>query len=65
MRVDDEDPELLRYLAALMLTPGSTVRMLERAPYGGPITVEVDDGSRQIGPALAERVLVRPKRGRR
>jgi len=65
MRVEDEDPELLRYLAALTLTPGNTVRMLERAPFGGPITVEVDQRSQQIGPALAERVLVRPRRSRR
>jgi DtxR family Mn-dependent transcriptional regulator len=62
MRVEDEDPELLRYLAALTLTPGNTVRMLDRAPFGGPITVQVDQRSQQIGPALAERVLVRPRR---
>jgi DtxR family transcriptional regulator, Mn-dependent transcriptional regulator len=65
MQVEDEDPELLRYLAELAIMPGSTVRMLERAPFGGPITVQIDKRSRQIGPALAERVLVRPRRPRR
>ncbi|HTR79152.1 MAG TPA: metal-dependent transcriptional regulator [Gemmatimonadaceae bacterium] len=64
MRVEDEDPELLRYLAELTLMPGITVRMVERAPFGGPITVEIDHRDRQIGPALAERVLVRPRRTR-
>jgi len=61
MRVEDEDPELLRYLAELTIMPGSVVRMIERAPFGGPITLEVDNRSRQIGPALAERILVRPR----
>jgi DtxR family Mn-dependent transcriptional regulator len=62
MRVADEDPTLLRYLADLALRPGITVRVLERAPFGGPITLEIEDRSRLIGPALAERVLVRPRR---
>ena len=59
MRVADEDPMLLRYLADLALTPGCTVRVVERAPYGGPITIEVNRRRKLIGPALAERVLVR------
>lgn len=63
MRVADEDPQLLRYLADLDLKPGSTVLVVDRAPFGGPITLEVDDRARMIGPALAERVLVRPRRG--
>ena len=64
MQVEDEDPELLRYLAELTIVPGSTVRIVERAPFGGPITVQIDKRSRQIGPALAERILVRPRRPR-
>lgn len=62
MRVADEDPTLLRYLAELELRPGSLVRMVDQAPYGGPITLEIDGASRVIGPALAERVLVRELR---
>jgi DtxR family Mn-dependent transcriptional regulator len=64
MQVEDEDPELLRYLTELAITPGSMVRILDRAPFGGPITVQIDKRSRQIGPALAKRVLVRPRRTR-
>ncbi len=63
MQVSDDDPELLRYLANLAIRPGSTVRVAERAPFGGPITLEVGDLRRAVGPALAERVLVRPRRG--
>ena len=62
LRVADEDPMLLRYLSDLALTPGCTVRVVERAPYGGPITIEVNRRRKLIGPALAERVLVRADR---
>ena len=61
MRVADEDPQLLRYLADLALTPGCTVRIVDRAPFDGPITIEVDQQRRLIGPALAGRVLARPR----
>jgi DtxR family Mn-dependent transcriptional regulator len=60
MQVSDDDPSLLRYLADLAITPGSTVRVVERAPFGGPITLRVGEVTRAVGPALAERVLVRP-----
>jgi DtxR family Mn-dependent transcriptional regulator len=63
MQVSDDDPELLRYLADLAIKPGSTVRVAERAPFGGPITLEVGELKRVVGPALAERVLVRRRRG--
>jgi DtxR family Mn-dependent transcriptional regulator len=59
MQVSDDDPSLLRYLADLAITPGRTVVVVERAPFGGPITLRVGDATRAVGPALAERVLVR------
>jgi len=60
MRVADEDPELLRHLADLTLTPGCTVSVVEHAPFGGPIKLQTSGRAVVIGPALAERVLVRP-----
>jgi len=60
MQVSDDDPSLLRYLADLAITPGSTVSVVERAPFGGPITLRIGGTTRAVGPALAERVLVRP-----
>ncbi|MGA2381948.1 MAG: metal-dependent transcriptional regulator [Gemmatimonadales bacterium] len=60
MQVSDDDPSLLRYLADLAITPGCTVYVVERAPFGGPITLRVGEVTRAVGPALAERVLVRP-----
>jgi DtxR family transcriptional regulator, Mn-dependent transcriptional regulator len=62
MHVADEDPALLRYLADLTITPGCAVRVVERTPFGGPITLQLGRRTRVVGPALAERVLVRPRR---
>lgn len=63
MRVADKDPSLLRYLAEVDLRPGSVVRILERAPFEGPITLELGTRAQAIGPALAERLLVRRRDG--
>lgn len=60
MRVADEDPNLLRHVAGLGLTPGTTVTLIERAPFGGPIDLRVGGQTITIGPALAERLLVDP-----
>jgi DtxR family transcriptional regulator, Mn-dependent transcriptional regulator len=60
VRVFDDDPVLLRHLADLEITPGSTVRVVERAPFGGPIMLKVGDAVRAIGPALAKQLFVRP-----
>ena len=61
-RVSDKDGERLRYLAELGMTPGATVQVIAREPYGGPIALRVGSASRTIGPELAEQVLVEPKR---
>ena len=61
-RVKDEDGSRLRYLAELGIRPGAVVRILDKAPFEGPITVWVDDSAggstRAIGVALAEQVFV-------
>jgi DtxR family Mn-dependent transcriptional regulator len=58
VRVSDDDAALLRYLAELGLVPGARVVVVERAPFGGPITLRVGDRDRVIGPTLAAVVLV-------
>jgi DtxR family Mn-dependent transcriptional regulator len=60
-RVQDEDGERLRYLAELGIRPGATVRILDRAPYDGPITLWVGESAgttRAIGAGLAAEVFV-------
>ena len=61
-RVEDDDAERLRYLAELGIRPGALVRILDKAPFEGPITLWVDDAgggaTRAVGVALAEQVFV-------
>jgi DtxR family Mn-dependent transcriptional regulator len=57
-RVSDESAERLRYLAELGVVPGATVKLIERAPFDGPITVKVDSSKKTIGPELAAQILV-------
>jgi DtxR family transcriptional regulator, Mn-dependent transcriptional regulator len=60
--VMDDDGERLRYLAELGIRPGSIIRLLDRAPFDGPITLWVGDGAggvtRAVGRALAAQVFV-------
>lgn len=58
VQVEDEEPELLRYLAAMRVVPGATVRCLAKEPYDGPITIRVGSKNHIIGPPLAARVFV-------
>ena len=60
VRVADEDPAMLRYLADLSVVPGKRVMVKSRAPYGGPITVAVGRVEVSVGPALAAHVLTAP-----
>ena len=44
VRVLDDNPSLLRYLAELGMQPSAHVRVTERAPFGGPLYVRVRSG---------------------
>lgn len=58
-RVPDGDPELLRYLASLGVVPDQAILLVERAPFDGPVTVEVNGARHAIGLGLAGRIEVR------
>ena len=60
MRVSDEDPEMLRYLGELAITPGAELLIVSKAPFDGPITVRIGMVLHSIGPALAAKVMVEP-----
>ena len=59
-RVNDDDPELLRYLTSLGLVPGVMLCMESVAPYGGVCTVCIGTTVHAIGDAVTRHVLVRP-----
>lgn len=57
--VDDENSEMLRYLAEQGLMPGVWVEVRQVAPFDGPLTIVVEDGQeRVIGHNVASAVLV-------
>jgi DtxR family Mn-dependent transcriptional regulator len=61
IRISDADPAMLRYLSELGVSPGDTVEVIERQPFGGPLTVRFPDGTRTLGGAVTDamRVAVR------
>ncbi len=58
-RMSDRDPALLRYLGELGIRPGVTLRLVDRAPFDGPLTVAVGRARHVIGSAVARKVWVR------
>jgi DtxR family Mn-dependent transcriptional regulator len=60
-QVGDDDAERLRYLKSIGMTPSTPLEIVDRQPFGGPITVRVgerDTRDRVIGPELAAFLLV-------
>lgn len=57
-RVSDRHPEKLRYMVSLGILPGVRVTVLERAPFGGPLTIRVGRKRHAIDPELAQDVHV-------
>ena len=58
LHVSDDDPEFLRYLTRIGVKIGSPFKVIEKAPFDGPITLA--EGRRRIvlGTEAARRILV-------
>jgi len=63
-RVATSDARILRYLSQLRLVPGHTIKLIDMAPFNGPVTLEVrnddpDSALTQIlGNELAEKLYL-------
>ena len=57
--VNDDDPELLRYLGDLSLYPDAEIQVVEVAPFQGPLTVRMEEGEETIGREAARHVFLR------
>jgi DtxR family transcriptional regulator, Mn-dependent transcriptional regulator len=57
-QVPDGDPSLLQYLAGLGLVPDTHVTLIDKAPFGGPLTLDVGGTQQAVGVELAERIRV-------
>ncbi|TDQ46119.1 metal-dependent transcriptional regulator [Actinorugispora endophytica] len=62
MRVNDTDPDLLRYLAGQRIGIGMRVELVERQPFGGPLVVRLGAGAEQreqsIGVGVADALWI-------
>ena len=62
VRVDDDDPMMLRYLTERAVELGDTVELVERRPFDGPFLVRCGRDARatdhELGPALAAAIWV-------
>ena len=62
-RVGSTDARVLRYLTQLDLMPGCTIKLVDRAPFSGPVTLEVSQNghpssTKILGNELAEQLFV-------
>ena len=46
--VSDQEPERLRFLASLGLTPGVPFTVIARQPFHGPVTVRIGDAREEV-----------------
>ncbi len=58
VEVDDEDPELLRYLGKLGIYPGTEILLLFQAPFDGPLTLNIGGETHNLGYPAAKSVKV-------
>ena len=56
--VDDHNAEMLRYLGTMGLYPRTGFRVVEVAPFDGPITIEIQGAEFTIGRKVAGHVYV-------
>jgi DtxR family Mn-dependent transcriptional regulator len=58
VRVGEEDDAVLTYLASVDLVPGARVRVLEVAPFDGPMLVSVSGSEHAVSRQVAGQVFV-------
>lgn len=58
VRISDRNPELLRYLETAGVRLDSSVRVLERKPFGGALVVRVDGREHDVGDEAASAIWV-------
>ncbi len=60
VRVLMQDEDRLRYLGGLGLYPNVQVSLLERAPFDGPVLIDIDDTHHALAHDMAKLLLVIP-----
>ena len=60
LRVSDRNPEVLRYLATIGIYPQVELNVLTKAPFNGPVHVEVEEQGHSLSEELARQIFVVP-----
>ncbi|MGX6447259.1 metal-dependent transcriptional regulator [Patulibacter sp. S7RM1-6] len=60
VRVSDADPAMLRYLADRGITPGVSLTLADRQPFGGPLSVRLGTDTHALGSQLAQAMRMAP-----
>jgi DtxR family Mn-dependent transcriptional regulator len=68
-RVGTNDARVLRYLTQLALEPGRSLRLIDLAPFNGPVTLELLNGAngnttvatQMLGSELAAQLYIHPQ----
>lgn len=58
LRLADKDDKLLGYLEELGILPGVQIRVIEKAPFNGPVTIELAGERKIIGDEVARSIFV-------
>lgn len=58
VRISDSNPAMLRYLAEHRITPGASFEILDKQPFGGPLSVRFADSIEALGGELARAMRV-------
>jgi DtxR family Mn-dependent transcriptional regulator len=61
-RINKEDAELLRYIGSLGMYPGTSIVILSKEPFGGPIHIVVENKKQLIGKELALHICVKKRK---
>ena len=56
--ITESNPEFLHYLSSLKLIPGAMIRVLEKAPYDGTLTIEINGASKAVGKEAASLIMM-------
>lgn len=60
-RVSDRDPEKLRYLGKIGIYPQSEIKIMGKAPFNGPIHIQVNGVFHHVGREISDAVFVERK----
>ncbi len=62
VKITNETSEMLKYIATLGIMPGALMEIVEKAPFEGPLTVQVDGIPHALSLSIARNIWVKRTR---